>query len=65
MTDRVSDETIDRLIEHWACGLWQTMDPVFANDNRSALTELRDRREAERHDPMSQALNEGDGSYRP
>jgi hypothetical protein len=24
------------------------MDPVFANDNRSALTELRERREAER-----------------
>jgi hypothetical protein len=41
------------------------MDPVFANDNRSALTELRDRREAERYDPLSQALNEGDGSYKP
>ena len=48
MTNRVSDETIDRLIEHWACGTWQTMDPVFANDNLSALTELRERREAER-----------------
>lgn len=62
--DRVSDEDLNTMIalesEDMLCE--STMNHFILQ----ALTELKARRDAERRpDPLSQALNEGDGTYRP
>jgi hypothetical protein len=49
LTDKhVSEDTIDRLINHWSCATWQTADPVFATDNIKILLELKQRRSEDR-----------------
>jgi len=65
MTIRVSDEVLNKLlIAIEMCGFFKV---AYTNVDKihNCLQELKARREADRHDPMSQALNEGDGSYRP
>lgn len=58
--DRVSDEWIlSELRRLYSLGYTEM------NINVNVLLELQERREAERKDTLSQALNEGDGVYRP
>lgn len=60
MTDTpkiISDKRLNELIEYMK---FQQFDAAI-----NALLELKQRRETERKDPLSQALNEGDGVYRP
>jgi hypothetical protein len=66
--DRVSDDRL-RQLQEWIWDKHQHGNgPArrISHDLDLAILELRARREAERRpDPLSQALNEGDGSYRP
>ncbi len=64
--DRVSDAGLDALIDWSRDHIKEDLFVALHIANFNALVELRSRREAERRpDPLSQALNEGDGSYRP
>ncbi len=59
--DRVSDEQLDKLlIAIEMCGFF-VVAHTQVDKIHNCLKELKARREAERHDPLSQALNEGDG----
>jgi hypothetical protein len=68
--DRVSDERLNDLISSYEfsrnyCNRRQ-YGLKTAYELLNLLLELKARREAERRpDPLSQALNEGDGTYRP
>ena len=74
--DRVGDELLEFLF-HYYKGEIKRQTKAYGSPNRvdivtlNAILELRARREAERTakkdrpDPLSQALNEGEGTYRP
>jgi hypothetical protein len=59
--ERLSDEELYALFV-----FYKPFRGSIAQNLELALTELRERRAADRKpDPLSQALNEGDGTYRP